>query len=47
METIHAWCRENGVGSIALNASVDGQALYKSMGYQTAPSPMMVFSVGV
>ena len=45
METIHAWCAEHGVTSIALNASVDGRALYESMGYVVTPSPMMFFSV--
>jgi GNAT superfamily N-acetyltransferase len=41
MEAIHAWCRGAGVTSAALNASRDGLALYESMGYVTAPSPMM------
>jgi len=45
MEAIHQWCREAGVSSVALNASRDGQPLYASMGYECAPSPMMVFSV--
>jgi GNAT superfamily N-acetyltransferase len=41
MEAIHAWCRENRVGSVALNASRDGRPLYESMGYQLPTSPMM------
>jgi len=41
MEQIHGWCREAGVGSLALNASQDGRALYESMGYQLPSSPMM------
>jgi GNAT superfamily N-acetyltransferase len=41
METIHGWCRETGVASVALNASRDGQPLYESMGYAESPSPMM------
>jgi len=41
MDAMHAWCRANGVTSIALNASRDGQPLYRSMGYVEAPSPMM------
>lgn len=45
METIHGWCREHDVTSIALNASRDGQRLYESMGYVVTPSPMMFFSV--
>ena len=41
MDTIHAWCRANGVASMALNASRDGQPLYESMGYAESPAPMM------
>lgn len=41
MDAIHAWCRANGVSSIALNASRDGQPLYESMGYVVSPAPMM------
>jgi GNAT superfamily N-acetyltransferase len=41
METIHAWCRANGVVSLALNASRDGQPLYEAMGYVESPAPMM------
>src|SRR5262245_17749783 len=37
MEAIHAWCRVNGVTSIALNASRDGQPLYEAMGYVVTP----------
>ena len=43
METLHEWCRANGVTSIALNASRDGQPLYEAMGYVVTPSPMMFF----
>jgi GNAT superfamily N-acetyltransferase len=46
METIHAWCRENGIGVVGLNASRDGRTLYESMGYQPAASPMMFAAVG-
>jgi GNAT superfamily N-acetyltransferase len=46
METIHAWCRDAGIVSIALNASQDGRPLYESMGYQLPPSPMMFFAIG-
>ena len=45
MDTIHAWCRNEGISSMALNASRDGQALYESMGYAESPSPMMFFSI--
>jgi GNAT superfamily N-acetyltransferase len=41
METIHTWCRANGIASIALNASRDGQPLYEAMGYVASPAPMM------
>src|SRR5215510_9490899 len=41
MDALHAWCSANGVTSIALNASRDGQPLYESLGYQLSPSPMM------
>jgi GNAT superfamily N-acetyltransferase len=46
MDTIHAWCRENGVTSVALNASHDGRPLYESMGYQLPTSPMMFLGLG-
>ena len=45
MEAIHAWCRDNGVASIALNASADGRPLYEALGYGVSPNPMMFFSV--
>ena len=45
MDTIHLWCREAGITSIALNASEDGRPLYESLGYQVAPSPMMFFAI--
>jgi GNAT superfamily N-acetyltransferase len=41
MDAIHVWCREQGIGSMALNASRDGQPLYQSMGYAESSSPMM------
>jgi len=45
MDTIHAWCRDAGITSVALNASVDGQALYESMGYVESPNPMMFLAI--
>jgi GNAT superfamily N-acetyltransferase len=45
MDTIHDWCRDAGVTSIALNASKDGQGLYNSMGYVESSSPMMFFAI--
>jgi GNAT superfamily N-acetyltransferase len=46
MSTIHDWCRENGITSLALNASEDGRPLYESLGYVAAPRPMMFCSLG-
>jgi GNAT superfamily N-acetyltransferase len=46
MDTIHAWCRDAGVTSVALNASHDGRPLYESMGYQLPTSPMMFLGLG-
>ena len=45
MNTIHSWCRAEGITSIALNASRDGKPLYESMGYAESPSPMMFFPI--
>jgi GNAT superfamily N-acetyltransferase len=33
METILAWCRENGVDTIVLHASKEGRPLYDSLGF--------------
>jgi GNAT superfamily N-acetyltransferase len=46
MHAIHAWCRENGIGVVALNASGAAQPLYESMGYAVTGSPMMVLALG-
>ena len=45
MDTIHRWCRDEGIGSMALNASRDGKPLYESMGYAESTSPMMFLPV--
>jgi GNAT superfamily N-acetyltransferase len=45
METIHEWCRAEGITSLALNTSQAGQPLYESMGYVVTPSPMMFFAL--
>ena len=45
MDTIHAWCREHEISSIALNASQDGLPLYTSMGFAVTASPMMFLPV--
>ncbi len=45
MDAIHDWCRREGIASMALNASRDGQPLYESMGYLVTPSPMMFLGI--
>ena len=45
METMHAWCRDEGIGSVALNASQDGRPLYETMGYTVSPNPMMFLPI--
>jgi len=45
MEAVHSWCRDAGIGSVALTASRDGRPLYESMGYQLPSSPMMFLSI--
>jgi GNAT superfamily N-acetyltransferase len=45
METIHAWCRDAGITSVAPNASEDGQTLYEAMGYVESPNPMMFLAI--
>ena|SRR5436190_12616882 len=45
MEAIHGWCREEGIDSLALNASRFGQSMYESLGYAVTPSPMMFFAL--
>lgn len=41
MDSIHAWCRDAGIASVALNASRDGRPMYESMGYRAPPNPML------
>ena len=41
MDTIHSWCRAEGIAAVALNASREARPLYESMGYTETPSPMM------
>lgn len=45
MDTIHTWCRDEGITSMALNASRDGKSLYESMGYAESSSPMMFLPI--
>ena len=41
METMHAWCRDEGIERIVLNASAFGRPLYDGMGYVVSNEPMM------
>ncbi|HUR33395.1 MAG TPA: GNAT family N-acetyltransferase [Vicinamibacterales bacterium] len=45
MDAIHAFCRDEGIDSLALNASTFGQPLYESIGYRVTHSPMMFLSL--
>lgn len=45
MDAIHAHCRDEGIGSLALNASAAGLPLYESMGYRLSTNPMMFLSL--
>jgi GNAT superfamily N-acetyltransferase len=45
MDAIHAWCRANGVRSVALNASRDGHRLYDALGYVESAAPMMFLTL--
>ncbi len=45
MHAIHGWCREEGISTLALNASRAGQPLYASLGYTVTPSPMMFLAL--
>jgi GNAT superfamily N-acetyltransferase len=45
MDTIHTFCRDEGIDSLALNASTFGQPLYESIGYRVTHSPMMFLSL--
>jgi len=45
MESIHGWCRQNGIDTVGLNASTAGQRLYESMGYHATASPMMFLAL--
>ncbi len=43
MEVMIAWCRVQGFASVVLHASVDGRALYESMGFK--PTNEMTLSL--
>lgn len=46
MDTMHDWCRSEGIERVVLNASVFGKSLYASMGYVVADEPMMRIRLG-
>ena len=46
MDTIHGWCREQGIDGVRLNASAEGQPLYTALGYTLVLSPMMQIGLG-
>jgi GNAT superfamily N-acetyltransferase len=41
MEAMHAWCGEQGIGRLALNATEAGAHIYRALGYGVVPEPMM------
>ena len=45
MEAMHAWCREQGIERMALNATAAGARVYRTLGYGVVPDPMMRLDV--
>ena len=45
MHAMHGYCRDHGIGSLALNASQFGRPLYESLGYAVTSSPMMFLAL--
>ena len=41
MDSMHDWCRAEGIDRIVLNASVFGKPLYEAMGYVATSEPML------
>jgi GNAT superfamily N-acetyltransferase len=41
MQTMHAWCREQGIERVALNATTAGARVYREFGYTAVHEPMM------
>jgi GNAT superfamily N-acetyltransferase len=39
--TMHAWCREQGIERVALNATAAGAHVYREFGYTDVHEPMM------
>jgi GNAT superfamily N-acetyltransferase len=46
MDTMHDWCRSEGIERVVLNASTFGRPLYEQMGYVVANEPMMRIRLG-
>jgi GNAT superfamily N-acetyltransferase len=46
MEAMHAWCREQGIERLALNATEAGARVYREQGYSVVPEPMMRLDLG-
>lgn len=45
MHAIHAWCRQEGIRALGLNASPAGQPLYEALGYAVTSNPMMFLAL--
>jgi GNAT superfamily N-acetyltransferase len=45
MDTMHDYCRAEGIERVVLNASTFGRPLYDAMGYVVTDEPMMRFRV--
>ena len=41
MDTMHAWCREQGIERLALNATEAGARVYRRLGYTPQHEPML------
>lgn len=41
MDAMHAWCRDQGIERLALNATEAGARVYRGLGYSVVPEPMM------
>jgi GNAT superfamily N-acetyltransferase len=46
MDAMHAWCRDEGIERVVLNASTFGKPLYDAMGYVVTAEPMMRLRLG-
>lgn len=41
LHTMHAWCLEQGIERVALNATAAGARVYRELGYTSVHEPMM------